>query len=48
MLNREVFGTLLDTKVLLERWRRGYNYIRPHSSLGDRLPAPEVIIPMSA
>ncbi|MDP6136494.1 MAG: integrase core domain-containing protein, partial [Arenicellales bacterium] len=26
-----------------ERWRREYNTIRPHSSLGYRPPAPETI-----
>jgi transposase InsO family protein len=46
VLSREVFDTLLDAKVLVERWRREYNHIRPHSSLGYRPPAPEVIIPM--
>jgi len=46
LLSREVFDTLLEAKVLVERWRREYNNIRPHSSLGYRPPAPEVIIPM--
>ena len=48
LLNREVFDTLLEAEVLVERWRREYNHIRPHSSLGYRPPAPEVIIPMGA
>jgi putative transposase len=30
---------------LTERWRREYNTIRPHNSLGYRPPAPEVIMP---
>jgi len=34
-------------KVLVERWRRTYNMVRPHSSLGYRPPAPEVIEPAS-
>jgi transposase InsO family protein len=38
---REVFGTRLEAKVLIERWRRGYNTLRPHRSLGYRPPAPE-------
>jgi transposase InsO family protein len=41
LLAREVFDTLLEAKVLIERWRRGYNTLRPHSSLGYRPPAPE-------
>ena len=41
LLNLEIFDTLLEAKVLIERWRREYNQIRPHSSLGYRPPAPE-------
>jgi putative transposase len=41
LLNREIFETLLEAKVLIERWRREYNTIRPHSALGYRPPAPE-------
>jgi len=43
MLDREVFYTLKEAKVLIERWRWDYNTIRPHSSLGYRPPAPETI-----
>jgi len=35
---REQFNTLLEAKVLIERWRRHYNTVRPHSSLGYRAP----------
>lgn len=41
LLNGEIFDTLLEAKVLIERWRREYNTIRPHSSLGYQPPAPE-------
>ena len=41
LLDREVFDTLLEAKVLISRWRKAYNTVRPHSSLGDRPPAPE-------
>jgi putative transposase len=41
LLARELFDTLLEAKVLIERWRKGYNTVRPHSSLGYRPPAPE-------
>lgn len=41
LLNGEVFDTLLEAKVLIERWRKEYNTIRPHSSLGYRTPVPE-------
>lgn len=43
LLNREIFYSLKEAQVLTERWRREYNTIRPHSSLGCRPPAPEVI-----
>ena len=41
LLDREIFDTLLEAKVLIERWRREYNTMRPHSALGYRPPAPE-------
>ncbi len=47
LLNVEIFTTLLEAKILTESWRREYNHIRPHSSLGYRPPAPEVILPFS-
>ena len=47
LLDRELFDTLLEAKVLVERWRRSYNTIRPHSSLGYQPPAPEAIQPGS-
>ena len=45
LLNREVFDTVLEAKVLVARWRQEYNHIRPHSSLGYRPPAPEAVLP---
>ena len=39
----EVFNTLREAQVLIEDWRRHYNRIRPHSSLGYRPPAPETV-----
>jgi putative transposase len=45
LLAGEQFSTLHEAKVLIERWRRHYNAIRPHSSLGYRPPAPETILP---
>lgn len=32
--------------ALIEQWRKHYNTKRPHSALGYRPPAPEVIVPM--
>jgi len=45
LLNREVFTTLWEAKVLIENWRQEYNRVRPHSSLGYRPPSPEAILP---
>jgi transposase InsO family protein len=45
LLACEVFDTLLEARVLIERWRVRYNTVRPHSSLGYRPPAPEAIAP---
>jgi putative transposase len=45
LLKREVFDTLFEAQVLIERWRHEYNAVRPHSSLGYRPPAPETIQP---
>jgi putative transposase len=41
LLNVEIFDTLQEAQVLSEWWRKNYNTIRPHSSLGYRPPAPE-------
>ncbi|NIV18824.1 MAG: IS3 family transposase, partial [Woeseiaceae bacterium] len=48
LLNREIFDTLCEARVLVERWRVEYNTRRPHSSLGYRPPAPEAFEPFSA
>jgi putative transposase len=45
LLNLEVFDTVLEARVLCDRWRRHYNAVRPHSSLGYRPPAPEAVLP---
>ena len=41
LLNGELFYTLHEAQVLIERWRRQYNTQRPYSALGYRPPAPE-------
>jgi putative transposase len=45
LLDGEIFDTLLEARVLIERYRVHYNTVRPHSSLGYRPPAPEAIVP---
>ena len=39
LLDRELFATLLEAKVLSEQYRRRYNEHRPHSSLDYQTPA---------
>ena len=49
LLNGEIFTTLTEAKVLTELWRREYNQVRPHSTLGYKPPAPETVSgPLSA
>ena len=44
LLNGEIFTTLQEAQVLTELWRREYNQVRPHSSLGYKPPAPEAAL----
>jgi putative transposase len=44
LLNREIFTTLDEARVLIEQWRREYNQVRPHSALRYQPPAPEAIL----
>ncbi len=41
LLNREVFTTLIEVKILIEEWRKEYNHVRPHSALNYRPPSPQ-------
>ena len=41
LLNVELIDTMLEARVLIDRWRRHYNTKRPHMALGYRPPAPE-------
>lgn len=45
LLDGEIFYSLLEAKIIIERWRVHYNTKRPHSSLGGRPPAPETFQP---
>ena len=40
-LNGELFYTLKEAQVMIAAWRRHYNQVRPHSSLGWKPPAPQ-------
>ncbi|HEY0125960.1 MAG TPA: IS3 family transposase [Blastococcus sp.] len=48
LLDGEIFYSLREAEVVIESWRRHYNQVRPHASLGYRAPAPEVIVPAFA
>jgi putative transposase len=45
LLDGEIFYSLKEAKIVIESWRRHYNTLRPHGSLGYRPPAPEVFVP---
>jgi putative transposase len=47
-LNGELFGNMHEARILLTRWVRYYNEVRPHSSLGGRPPAPQTFVPLTA
>ena len=38
LLDEEIFFTLLEAQIIIERWRRHYNEVRPNSSLKGRPP----------
>jgi len=48
LLNGEIFYSLAEARVIIEGWRRHFNAVRPHASLGYRAPAPEVFLPTLA
>ena len=42
-LNLEIFDIMYEVDVLTKRWVSEYNTVRPHSSLGYRPSAPQVM-----
>jgi putative transposase len=48
LLDGEIFYSLREAQVVIESWRRHYNAVRPHASLGYRAPAPDVFVPALA
>lgn len=44
LLAREIFYSLKEAQVMIEMWRKHYNTVRPHSSLGYRPPVPATFI----
>jgi putative transposase len=48
LLDGEIFSSLREAQIIIESWRRHYNTVRPHASLGYLPPAPEVFLPAPA
>ena len=44
LLDGEIFYSLREAQVVIEGWRRHYDTSRPHSALGYKPPAPEVVL----
>ena len=44
LLNGEIFYSLKEAQIVIEQWRKHYNTIRPHSSIGYRPPAPQTMV----
>ena len=44
LLNDEIFYTLKEAQIIIEKWRKHYSTKRPHSALRYRAPAPETIV----
>jgi putative transposase len=47
-LNGEIFYSLREAQIVIEKWRVEYNTRRPHSALGYRPPAPTAFAPQMA
>ena len=44
LLNGEIFYSLKEAQIVVEQWRKRYNTVRPHSSLGPRAtPCPRSV-----
>jgi len=46
--NGEIFFSLKEAQIVIEKWRVEYNTRRPHSALGYRPPAPGTFSPQMA
>ena len=44
LLNGEIFYRLKEAQIVIESWRRHYNAVRPHASLGYRPSAPAALV----
>ncbi len=43
-LNGEIVYSLKEAQIIIERWRRYHNMIRPHSALGYSRRTPEAVV----
>ena len=43
--NGEIFYSLKEAQIVIEKWRVQYKTLRPHSALGYRPPARRPVIP---
>ena len=48
LLDGEIYYSLREARIVIESWRRHYNTVRPHESLGYKPPAPEAFLPAIA
>ena len=46
LFNGEIFDTLRKAKIVTESWRRHYDAVRAHASLGYKPSALEIFVPM--
>jgi transposase InsO family protein len=46
LLDGEIFYTIREARIIVEDWRRHFNAVRPHSAIGWRPPAPQVVLPV--
>jgi hypothetical protein len=45
LLDGKIFYSLKEALIAIESWRRHFNILKPHGSLGYKPPAPEVFVP---
>jgi hypothetical protein len=48
LLDGEIFYSPHEAEIVNESWRRHYNTVRPHASIGYGAPAREVFVPLAA
>ncbi len=44
LLNGEIFYTLKEAQIMIEKCRKEYNTVKPHSALGYKPPVSEAVI----